>query len=184
VDHSDVHKWQRQIDGFFAKRANAQEREDLCQESWYRLARLQQRGEVLTPQLVSTVCHGVWVDYLRIRHKQDEHEQPLQGDCACVEWEAESILRMDVHSALLHLPPAERELLLRHYLLGETCTELAQMLGVTEAVVQKRIQRARARLRQHLRDYAGGARWCERIDTCPSSCCGWGSCGRSRVAFR
>lgn len=156
MNESDVQKWQRQINGFFAKRANAQEHEDLCQESWYQLARLQQRGKVLTPQLVSTVCHGVWVDYLRTRHRQDENERPLQGDCACVEWEAESILRMDVQSALQHLSPVERELLLRHYVLGETCVELAQALGMSKASVEKRIQRARARLVQYLPDYAGG----------------------------
>lgn len=158
MDDSDVRQWGVQITRFFAKRVNAQEREDLCQETWYLLVQLQQRGKVLTPQLVSIVCHSVWVDYLRTRHKQDENELPLQGDCACVDWEAESILRMDVHSALLHLPPAERELILRYYLFGDTCAQIAQMLGVTEAVVQKRLQRARARLRRHLRGYEG-ARW-------------------------
>lgn len=156
MNDPDVQRWQVQIERFFAKRAGAQEREDLQQEAWYRLARLQQHGKPLTPQLVTAVCRGVWVDYLRTRHRQDDNEQPLLDDCGSVEWESNAVLRLDVQSALQHLSPVERELLLRYYVLGETCVELAQELGVTEGAVKKRLQRARARLRQYLRDYAGG----------------------------
>ena len=178
MNDPDVRQWGAQIDRFFAKRTSAQEREDLLQETWYRLVRLQQQGEPLTAQLVSTVCHGVWVDYLRTQHRRDDNEQPLQDDCGCVEWEQSAILRLDVQSALQHLSPVERELLLRHYVLGETCVELAQALGMSKASVEKRIQRARARLVQYLPDYAGGGdKWQRGSNTCPSPCCGWGFFG-------
>lgn len=177
MNDPDVQRWQRQIEGFFSRRACAQEREDLQQEAWCRLMQRQEHDKPLTPQLVITVCRGVWVDYLRAQRRQGDNEQPLTNDCGYVEWEQSTILRMDVQSALQHLSPGERELLLRHYVLGETCAELAGALGVTKAAVKKRIQRARARLLQYLPDYAGGGRWRKRVDICPSSCCRWGFCG-------
>ncbi|MGQ9880059.1 MAG: RNA polymerase sigma factor [Armatimonadota bacterium] len=156
MDEADVRQWKALIDLFFAKRANIQEREDLQQEAWCRLMQRQEHDKPVTPQLVITVCRGVWVDHLRAQRRQGDNEQPLINDCGYVEWEQTTILRMDVQCALQQLSPEERELLLRHYVLGETCAELADALGVTKAAMKKRIQRAKARLRQYLPDYAGG----------------------------
>jgi RNA polymerase sigma-70 factor (ECF subfamily) len=67
--------------------------------------------------------------------------------------EAHAALCNLVQRALCELDEDERELLVRHHVLGETCAELAAWLGLSKAGAGARLQAAEERMRRIVRRY-------------------------------
>ncbi|MCS6950801.1 MAG: sigma-70 family RNA polymerase sigma factor [Armatimonadota bacterium] len=146
----------QQVNLYFRKRCPPQEVDDLVQECLYRVLLAEARGLDLAPELVYHICHAVWVDYLRQQRRRGEMEEAMEEECVCLSWEQQLVLSIDIEACLRTLTPAERELLRRHHIDGETCASIGAHLGVSEQAVKKRLQRLKRRLRQLLADYGGG----------------------------
>jgi RNA polymerase sigma factor (sigma-70 family) len=59
-----------------------------------------------------------------------------------------------VHEKVESLPPAEREVVLLHYVDGLSCEEIGALVGRSAGAVRVRLHRARARLRHELAPFA------------------------------
>ena len=69
----------------------------------------------------------------------------------------ESATRLDIESAMAELDPVDRAMLLLRYQEGLDYRAIAEITDVAMGTVASRLNRARARLRQLLRDFAPGA---------------------------
>lgn len=79
------------------------------QDTLYRLLVAEAQDLKITPELLSHLCHAVWVDYLRQQMRRAEREGLLQdGDC-CVSWEAQVIVSIDLSQCLGRLTASERQ---------------------------------------------------------------------------
>ncbi len=127
--------------------------DDLVQETW--LAALQSRacGRSGLRAWLARVLRNLAASGLRGRVRREARESA----CASPESQpdtAELVARVELHhrlvAAVLGLPEAYREVLLRHYLRGESVRSLAASLGRPEATVRTRLRRARDQLRREL----------------------------------
>lgn len=68
------------------------------------------------------------------------------------EWILQKERQAEVHAALGKLPSADRDLLIRRYLLEQPLTEIARDLGLTRGALDTRLWRARQSLKALLND--------------------------------
>ncbi|MCL6476665.1 MAG: sigma-70 family RNA polymerase sigma factor [Firmicutes bacterium] len=151
-----VKQFRQQAEQYFRKRVAPQEVDDLVQDMLYRLLVAEARNLKITAQLVSHLCHAVWVDYLRQQMRRAERECALGEDCGCLSWEAQVILSVDAGKCLEGLTASERQLVQWHWVEGETCAVIGERLGIGEEAVKKRLQRVKQKLCARLADYGGG----------------------------
>ncbi len=151
-----VQQIRQQADHYFRKRCPPQEVDDLVQDCLYRVLVAEAHGLDLAPELVHHICHAVWVDWLRRQERRAEMERAIEEDCACVSWEEQLLLSIDVEDCLRRLTDSERDLVHRHYIVGETCASIGDRLGISEQAVKKRLQRLKEKLRKLLAGYGGG----------------------------
>lgn len=76
--------------------------------------------------------------WARFRRTQETHIQPR-----------DSATNMDVHAAISHLSPAHRQVLILHYLLDHSVSEIAAELQVPTGTVKSRLLRAREQFTGH-----------------------------------
>ena len=57
----------------------------------------------------------------------------------------------EVHELLVNIPAEDRDLIIRHYLMGQSQQVLAEMLGVSQSAISRRIESALERLRERQR---------------------------------
>ena len=140
----------------------AQEVEDLEQEIYLRLLRMDQMECVREPlAYLYTVASNVVADYT-IAQRQKGH---VSVDSEAVEdWAsdpekalpdtlAERInLERRLEQALQELPPLQAKALILHYQEGMICQEIAAQLGLSPKSVDKYLARGKARMRQLLWD--------------------------------
>jgi len=156
VQEPNVKQFRQQAEQYFRKRCAPQEVDDLVQDTLYRLLVAEAQDLKITPELLSHLCHAVWVDYLRQQMRRAEREGLLQdGDC-CVSWEAQVIVSIDLSQCLGRLTASERQLVQWHWVEGETCAVIGERLGIREEAVKKRLQRVKQKLRNLLAGYGGG----------------------------
>jgi RNA polymerase sigma-70 factor (ECF subfamily) len=125
--------------------------EDAVQEVFLRLAR--HAGEIRTH--LATWLHAcavhVALDKVRRNEAQRRHElawaQRPTSDAERDQWLA---LQAELDAAIDALDPADRDLIIEHYLLGRSQREVAAVLGVNQSTVQRRTDRAVTRLREQL----------------------------------
>lgn len=82
-----------------------------------------------------------WLDERSLAERPDE-----QWDLA----RREQLDRNALESALLRLPPSQREVVRSHYLRGEPFVSIARRLGTSASSLRLRAHRARASMRRHL----------------------------------
>ncbi|MGH7725317.1 MAG: RNA polymerase sigma factor [Candidatus Eiseniibacteriota bacterium] len=129
---------------------------DACQEAflvaWRKL-----------PALRDPAAFGGWLKRLvrtqcvRARHRDASAEsrgwvlpETLEHSCDTAEFVDRREVQALVRSAVMSLPPAEREAVILFYFLGESLRDVARALGVTVGSAGKRIYNARLRLRRGL----------------------------------
>jgi len=127
---------------------------DLVQEVYYRALRSARPEESWKDPgaWLRTVARNAVRDYFRTRHE----EGPLPEDSASVVSDRSmSPLEMAVsreedawlRDSCLRLPGNDREVLLRYYVIGQSCHEIACNYGLSVSGVKSRLARARDRLR-------------------------------------
>lgn len=156
MQNLQVQQIRQQAEHYFRKRCPPQEVDDLVQECLYRVVLAEVRGLDIAPELVSRICHAIWVDWVRQQERRDAVESGREDDCACVSWEEQLLLSIDIKDCLQRLTDSERDLAYRHYIEGETCASIGNRLGISEQAVKKRLQRLKEKLRKLLADYGGG----------------------------
>lgn len=119
--------------------------EDLTQETFEHffssLNRYQHRGKI--KNYLYTIAANLCRDYYRKRKDIPMEEVPEQF----VEPIASAEEKLDVGTALNHLPVELREVTILYYYQDRTQKEVADILGVSQTVVQRRLGRAKNQLR-------------------------------------
>lgn len=140
----------------------AQELDDLKQEIYMRLLRMNQAECVREPlAYLYTVASNVVADYTIAERRQGH----VTADSDALEdWAndpakalpdniAERIsLERQLEKALKELPPRQAQALVLHYQEGLNCAEIAKKLGLSVKSVDKYLTRAKVRMRQLLWD--------------------------------
>ncbi|HZN37973.1 MAG TPA: sigma-70 family RNA polymerase sigma factor [Planctomycetota bacterium] len=104
---------------------------------------------------LTRTLHNVLAMSARSKRRRTRREQlaALPADAAVVD-ASELVARAELHRqlvvAVLALPEAWRELVLRHYFEGEDTTTLARRARVSQDAVRAQLRRARERLRAEL----------------------------------
>jgi RNA polymerase sigma factor (sigma-70 family) len=152
--------------------------EDIAQdtylEAWRRLPMLQSQSHAL-PWL-REVARNKAIDVLRRRRNEDSSvdAQQLLGETAAATPEPPATLEADQRDtiawrALQSLSADAREAILLYYREGERSQRVATLLGVSDSVVRKRLQRARDRMRieveHQIRNFAKDSAPCAAFST-------------------
>jgi RNA polymerase sigma factor (sigma-70 family) len=124
--------------------------EDLSQETFFRLMRRPHEvRQNLGGWLHRTATH-LALDSLRSETSRRRREITYSVEC---DHEASTWAELSpcVDQALAEMPDELRMLLVDHFLLGKTQTQLAGEMGQSPSTVSRRMQQALSELRQHLR---------------------------------
>jgi RNA polymerase sigma-70 factor (ECF subfamily) len=154
--------------------------EDLAQETLLEAWRHRHKlhDPAAADRWVAAIARNVCLRWVRRRGR----ELPV-AECEPTELADElqrSELEEPLGRALTQLPPATRDVLVRHYVEGSQQAEIAARLGISEAAVSMRVSRGRAVLRRLLDAETGAAAegaweptrvWCT-------------ACGAGRVEWR
>lgn len=164
MQEKQAQRIREQVVRYFRKRCAPQEVDDLVQDCLYRVLMAEARRLNTDPELVSHICHAVWVDHVRRSQRRNDLECAIEEDCAPISWEEQLLLSIDVEACLQRLTASERELVQWHYIDGETCASIGKRLGIGEEAVKKRLQRLKQKLRKLLAGYGGGVHKCDLSD--------------------
>jgi len=124
--------------------------EDVSQETFFRLMRRPHDiKQNLGAWLHRTATH-LSLDCLRSENSRRKREIAYEGDC---QREASTWAELSpaIDQALTELPEELQLLLVRHYLLGQTQSELAEQTGHSPATISRRMKAALEELRLRLR---------------------------------
>lgn len=103
---------------------------------------------------------------MRMRSEQRRRSAPMDDEMPSIptdtsEWTQRADYKMEsrqraarLGEALSALPPSYRDIVIEHYIEGQTLQGVAHRLGTTESAVRSRLHRARASLRRMLSDLA------------------------------
>lgn len=132
---------------------DAQLAEDLTAAVWERalgaVERFELRGLPFNAWLYRIAGNIVANHYRRQRLRR---YVPFVGQGAGGDVQPAADDRADVRQALRQLSEADQEIIGLHYYAGMSPAEIGQVLGCTPAVVHKRLQRARERLRRRIEE--------------------------------
>lgn len=144
-----VQKYQTRVYNLAYRMVGSTDAEDAAQESFLRAftqLSTYRPDHKFSSWLLSITAHHC-IDLLRRRKRMGDHlealarERPLEvaPDAALVERES----RLGVQRLVSTLPASYRAVLVLHYWHDLPCTEIAQMLGLSENCVRVRLHRAR-----------------------------------------
>lgn len=126
--------------------------EDAAQETFHRLMRHPEKVNHSVAAWLHRVATRCSIDILRSdtarRKRELSYQQRLERRRQTAEpWPSVS---GQIDEALAKLNPAQRDLLVAHFLEGKTQAELARAVGVSKATMSRRTEAALAALRQRL----------------------------------
>lgn len=126
--------------------------EDLCQEAWLRAFRALPgfRGEAAFSTWLHSIVRNVLISSGRRKTIVHYHSELAEDVARAASDPME--LRMDLQRALADLPDGMRQVLVLHDVEGWTHQEIATSLGVAEGTSKSQLFKARAKLREALRD--------------------------------
>jgi len=142
--------------------ADHQVAQNLTQEAFMKIW---QHASLYVPQAgtlrtwLFTIVQHQTIDYLRALQRRsrlqevnwdtiDEEEQPTQPDIWIETWQ--SILSVQVHAALLRIPPEQRLVIELAYFQGSTHVEIAQRCHIPPGTVKARMRLGLLHLKQAL----------------------------------
>ncbi|HUG40095.1 MAG TPA: RNA polymerase sigma factor [Longimicrobiales bacterium] len=141
------------VRGMIARRvADAALVDDLCQETWLRAFRALPgfRGEAAFSTWLHSIVRNVLIS--SGRRKSIVHFHSDLAEDAAQSAPDPTELRLDLRRALADLPDGMRQVLLLHDVEGWTHREIGATLGVAEGTSKSQLFKARAKLRDALRD--------------------------------
>jgi RNA polymerase sigma-70 factor (ECF subfamily) len=129
--------------------------DDAAQQTWVQALRAVPRGVRSWRPFLATTLRNIVALTNRAERRRTARQLAAGADGGgCAESTADLVARIELHrhlaSLVLELPDAQRELVLRHYFVGDTIAELARRGGMTAAAVRGHLHRARGCLRQRL----------------------------------
>jgi RNA polymerase sigma factor (sigma-70 family) len=146
-------RWNRSLLRFIGRRVRVPiDIEDLAQETYLRLLRARDLGDVRNPQayLLRVASHVVseWRD----RHPPQEMFEAVDADFLADDSVPELTLEPELSQALLNqaleeIPPMTRAVLLLKFRENRRCKDIARELGLTERQVRRHLTRGFERLR-------------------------------------
>jgi RNA polymerase sigma-70 factor (ECF subfamily) len=146
-----VSRWRTPVWTYVRRMLDAERADDVSQEVWLAvvrgLPRLREPGR-FKPWLVTIARRSV-MDRLRVQYADEPAHQgeELAGD------PADAVLdRAELTAALALLPPAEREILVLHYLEDLRVEDCAQICGIPVGTAKSRLNRARRLMRERLEE--------------------------------
>ncbi len=157
-----VHRTNRDLKRYLAQRVdNRAEAEDLAQEIYLRLLRVERKDLIRCPEalLFRIASNAVYEWRLlarnRLPHSPAELDllESMESDPAADIWRAE--LARELKAALERLSPKCRAAVLLHRRAQLTYSEVAVQLGVSAHMVKKYLSHGVAVCREHLRDRCG-----------------------------
>src|SRR6185503_18830794 len=120
--------------------------DDLVQETWLAALRARPDGRSRLRVWLARVLRNLAASGLRGGARREARER-LSAASESLPGTAELVERMELHqrlvAAVLALPEAYRDVILRHYFRGESVSAMAASLGRPEATVRTRLRRAR-----------------------------------------
>lgn len=154
------HLYERNVDRVYrlAHRmaGDADTARDMTQETfvraWQSLDRF--RGDAAFSTWLHTVAVSTGLNVIRRRDRHRKRERPIDVayDVGGVESDARPLLQERLKAAVEELPEIYRVVFLMHDLEGYKHGEIAEALDVAVGTSKARLSRARARLRETLRD--------------------------------
>ncbi|MGC9447994.1 RNA polymerase sigma factor [Cereibacter johrii] len=133
--------------------------QDVMQDAWLRLARVQDGEEMSNPAAyVGQVVRNLAIDRLRAQRVRERHfttaeipDQPADAPSAerIVDFR-QRVARLE--EIVAELPPRQREVFLLHKFDGLSHSEIATRLGISRSAVEKLIMKALAQCRDGLGD--------------------------------
>ena len=125
--------------------------QDLYQETWLRAWRARARYDTSRPfdAWLSRICVNAWRDQLR-RQKLAQMLHARDAQCPAVNAQEDY---SDVREAVDRLAEPLRLTVLLYYFTACSVEETAHALGVRTGTVKSRLSRARALLREELKEY-------------------------------
>lgn len=136
--------------------------EDAAQETWLRAIRALPgfRGQAM----FSTWLHRIAVNcalYGRRRRERNRlREFELPADLAAPGIEPQPLLRMKLDEAIDRLPEGMRRVLVLHDVEGYTHEEIGALLGIAAGTCKSQLFKARAKMREYLRQTVEGEEVC------------------------
>jgi RNA polymerase sigma factor (sigma-70 family) len=141
--------------------------EDIAQETylsaWERLGKLRDARSFL-PWL-REIARNRAIDHLRRQRLHEQATNTLEGllhtlsetrDDPAIRWDRDQDAQL-LTLALAEVPDDCREVLLLYYREGQSTRQVAELLGLHESAVRKRVQRARDSVRQEVMRLLGNA---------------------------
>jgi len=152
---------------------NQEKANDLAQEAWCRVLRARQRldPEGNFPAYLTMTAMNIWRDWHRAARRagpmadhrlasldaalpgDDGRRPPLAeavADPSSLNAEAQHALQLDIDRALGRLSPRSREVLVAHFLSGESCANIGRRHRRTEQTISSWVRQALQEMRQHL----------------------------------
>jgi len=152
---------------------NHQKASDLAQEAWCRVLRARQalKPGGNFPAYLTTIATNLWRDCYRAARRAgqmaDDRLESLDAaypndegeslalvdriaDLKALAPEEQMLLAMDLDSALEHLTPQLREVVVARYITGESCAEIGQRYGRTEQSISGWVRQALREMKLHL----------------------------------
>ena len=142
--------------------SNAQDAEEVFQETWLRIVRMRRRGREVDHfrAFLFTVARNTGLKFIE-RRKRRQGNVSLDTIDPTGEWllrensNQYSDLKELVNKALTRVPVPQREAFVLHAMLGYTFDEIAEMQGVSMTAAKTRAFRARHSLRKLLANWLG-----------------------------
>ena len=146
-------RWNRNLLRFIGRRVRTNvDIEDLAQETYLRLLRARDLGDVRNPQayLLRVASHVVseWRDRQPPQEMFEAVDENFLADDTIPEFTLEAeVSQALLDQALRDIPPMTRAVLVLRFRENRRCKDIAQELGLTELQVRRHLTRGYERLR-------------------------------------
>lgn len=138
---------------------NSETAEDVVHESFIKIAKNMHMVDGALPHrrkaLIMRILENTAIDVYRKHSKEAAYVAPVQPEDAAEYLADAKIEEQRLAIAMLHMPLAYRQIFYLKYAHGYSNREIAQLLGMTVAGVEKTLYRGKKQLKRHLKEVYG-----------------------------